>query len=107
MVEPSEVRIHPSVLGHAQFWMNMKIFLVHLSLTSDPCMLEQVKAVVLEKKEEHVLDSSLECCSLDEVNNVFSIATMCLESEPSKRPTMAEVLKMLEQIKSDKLVKES
>ncbi|XP_034679609.1 receptor-like serine/threonine-protein kinase At1g78530 [Vitis riparia] len=66
-----------------------------------------VKAVVLEKKEEHVLDSSLECCSLDEVNNVFSIATMCLESEPSKRPTMAEVLKMLEQIKSDKLVKES
>ena len=85
----------------------MKIFLAHISLTNDPSNVGKVKAVVQEKKEEHVLDRSLECCPLDEVNKGFCIATMCLESEPSKRPTMAEVLKMLEQIKSDKLVKES
>lgn len=66
-------------------------------------MLEQVKAVVQEKREEHVLDSSLVCCPEDEISMVFSIALMCLESEPSRRPTMAEVVKMLEKIKSDKV----
>uniref|UniRef100_A0A5B7B919 Protein kinase domain-containing protein n=1 Tax=Davidia involucrata TaxID=16924 RepID=A0A5B7B919_DAVIN len=60
-----------------------------------------VKAVVQDKREEHVLDSSLQCCSVDEINHVFSIALMCLEPEPSKRPNMPEVLKMLEQIKSE------
>ncbi|GMY33468.1 receptor-like serine/threonine-protein kinase At1g78530 [Fagus crenata] len=63
-----------------------------------------VKAVVHEKKEVYVLDSRLENCPKDEINNVFSIALMCLEPEPSKRPTMAEVVKMLEKIKSDKVV---
>lgn len=63
-----------------------------------------VKTVVEEKREECVLDSSLECCPMDEINNVFSIALMCLEPEPSNRPTMAEVLKMLEHNKIDKLI---
>lgn len=40
---------------------------------------------------------------MDEVNKTFNIALMCLETDPSKRPTMAEVVKMLEQIKSEKL----
>jgi len=64
-------------------------------------MFEQVKAVVQDKREEHVVDSSLENCPEDEINNVFNIALMCLELEPSRRPTMAEVVKMLEKIKSD------
>ncbi|GAB4846678.1 hypothetical protein Ancab_025684 [Ancistrocladus abbreviatus] len=62
-----------------------------------------VKTVVQEKREEFVLDRSLDTCPIDEVNQVFRIAIMCLESEPSSRPTMAEVVKMLEHIKSDKL----
>ncbi|XP_042500702.1 receptor-like serine/threonine-protein kinase At1g78530 isoform X2 [Macadamia integrifolia] len=66
-----------------------------------------VKAVVDDKKEEHVIDHTLGCCPLEEVNSVFSIALMCLESDPSKRPTMIEVLKMLEQIKSNKIVLDS
>lgn len=69
--------------------------------------MKQVKAVVQEKKEEYVLDSSLECFPLEEINYVFSIALMCLESEPSKRPTMAEVVKKLEQIKPNHLVLDS
>lgn len=67
-------------------------------------MLEQVKTVVEEKKEDHVLDSNLESCPIDEVNGVFNIALTCLEPEPSKRPSMAEVVKMLEQIKNNNVV---
>ncbi|KAK2638619.1 hypothetical protein Ddye_026414 [Dipteronia dyeriana] len=65
-----------------------------------------VKAVVQDKREEYVLDACLEGCPINEISNVFSIALVCLESEPSKRPTMAEVVKMLEQIKSEKVVKD-
>ncbi|XP_068339439.1 receptor-like serine/threonine-protein kinase At1g78530 [Pyrus communis] len=61
-----------------------------------------VKAVVQDRREEYVLDSNLGCCSIDEINTVFSIALICLEPEPSKRPTMDEVVKMLEQIKNKK-----
>ncbi|CAA0808731.1 Receptor-like serine/threonine-protein kinase [Striga hermonthica] len=59
-----------------------------------------VKSVVQEKREEYVLDCSLMDCPAHEVNHAFSIAMMCLESEPSTRPTMAEILKMLEKIRS-------
>ncbi|KAJ4726539.1 Receptor-like kinase [Melia azedarach] len=64
-----------------------------------------VKTVVQDNREEYVLDKSLEGCPINEISNVFGIALMCLESEPSKRPTMIEVVKMLEKIKSEKDVK--
>ncbi|KAK6132575.1 hypothetical protein DH2020_033677 [Rehmannia glutinosa] len=60
-----------------------------------------VKSVVQEKREEYVIDNSLMDYPADEINLVFSIALMCLEPEPSTRPTMAEVLKMLEQIRPE------
>lgn len=61
----------------------------------------QVKSVVQDKREEYVIDSSLVDFPVEEANNVFSIALMCLEAEPTNRPTMAEVVKMLEQIKPE------
>ncbi|KAG4971682.1 hypothetical protein JHK85_038103 [Glycine max] len=67
-------------------------------------LLYQVKAVVRDKKEELVLDNSLGSCSMQEVNKVFSIAMMCLEPDPLKRPTMAEVVSLLEQTEADKLI---
>ena len=63
----------------------------------------QVKTVVRDKKEEHVVDSKIEDCPVEEINSAFSIALMCLESEPSKRPSMAEVVKMLEKVKTTDL----
>ncbi|KAJ6753922.1 hypothetical protein OIU79_026705 [Salix purpurea] len=65
-----------------------------------------VKAVVEQKREEYVLDSSLKCSPADEINEVFRIAFMCLEPEPSKRPAMADIVKMLEQAKSERAVEE-
>lgn len=63
----------------------------------------QVKAVVQEKREEYVVDRNLEEFPIEEINHVFTIAWMCLEAEPCIRPTMAEVVKMLEQIKVNAL----
>ncbi|KAK9153258.1 hypothetical protein Sjap_000738 [Stephania japonica] len=62
-----------------------------------------VKAIVDTESEEFAIDSRIGCCPLDEVKSVFSIAFTCLQSEPSNRPNMAEVVKMLEQTKSAKL----
>lgn len=61
-----------------------------------------VKEVVEDKRVEHAIDSGLVCYPVEEVKKVFTIAEKCLESDPSKRPSMAEVLKMLEQITLDK-----
>ncbi|XP_019443826.1 PREDICTED: receptor-like serine/threonine-protein kinase At1g78530 isoform X1 [Lupinus angustifolius] len=66
-----------------------------------------VKAVVGEKKEELVLDNSLGCCPMQEINKVFNIAMMCLEPDPLNRPTMAEIVNMLGQTEPQKLVKAS
>ncbi|KAF5728082.1 hypothetical protein HS088_TW21G00225 [Tripterygium wilfordii] len=66
-----------------------------------------VKAVVEDKRAEHVVDSSLECYPAKAIDYFFKIAFMCLEPEPSQRPTMTEVVKMLEQIKSESAAKYS
>lgn len=66
-----------------------------------------MKTVVQEKREEYVLDRSLSSFPVDEVNVVFSIALKCLEPEPARRPTMAEVVKVLEQLKSSSIVTDS
>lgn len=59
----------------------------------------QVQVVVQEKREAYVIDSVLKNYPSKEVSAVFSVALMCLESDPTRRPTMAEVVKMLECIK--------
>lgn len=53
-----------------------------------------------DNKEEYVLDNSLTSVPVDEINGVFGIALVCIDPEPFNRPTMAEVVKMLECIKS-------
>ncbi|KAK9056880.1 hypothetical protein SSX86_024244 [Deinandra increscens subsp. villosa] len=63
-----------------------------------------VKTVVQDNKEEYYLDNRLECCSMDDINQAFVVALMCLETDPSKRPNMLQVLNLLEKIKPDHLL---
>ncbi|XP_042380816.1 receptor-like serine/threonine-protein kinase At1g78530 [Zingiber officinale] len=57
-----------------------------------------VKGIIEVNKEQHAIDRALEWYPIEEVKRVFDIAEKCLESDPSERPTMAEVHKMLEQV---------
>ena len=62
-----------------------------------------MKGVVEDKREEHAIDRNLICFPVEEVKKVFAAAEKCLEPDPSKRLTMAGVVKMLEEINSHKL----
>ena len=44
------------------------------------------------------MDTALSCFPVEDVKEVFRIAEKCLELDPSERPTMAAVHKMLEQV---------
>ncbi|XP_064965212.1 receptor-like serine/threonine-protein kinase At1g78530 isoform X1 [Musa acuminata AAA Group] len=57
-----------------------------------------VKCIVEDKREEHAVDTALSCFPVEDVKEVFRIAEKCLELDPSERPTMAAVHKMLEQV---------
>ncbi|KAG2594552.1 receptor-like serine/threonine-protein kinase At1g78530 [Panicum virgatum] len=66
-----------------------------------------VKEAMEDKREEHAVDEALLQCHhrcggllplpADEVKLVFAVADKCLDSDPDSRPTMAQVVKMLEQ----------
>ncbi|ONK81621.1 uncharacterized protein A4U43_C01F31190 [Asparagus officinalis] len=62
-----------------------------------------VKGVVEDRKEEHAVDSNLINFPVDEVKKVFAVAEKCLEPDPFKRSDMARVVKMLEEINSQKV----
>lgn len=50
---------------------------------------------------DHAVDGNLVCYPLEEAVSMFCIAERCLETDPSKRPSMSQVLKMLEQMNSE------
>lgn len=56
-----------------------------------------VKGVMEDGREEHAIDPELAGFPAEEVKKVFAVADRCLDPDPSTRPTMIEVLKMLEQ----------
>ncbi|CAA7036978.1 unnamed protein product [Microthlaspi erraticum] len=57
---------------------------------------------VRDQREEVVIDIRLRGSPVQEMNDVFGIAMMCLEPEPADRPTMTEVVKLLEYISISK-----
>ncbi|KAJ1254044.1 hypothetical protein BS78_03G001000 [Paspalum vaginatum] len=58
-----------------------------------------VKETMEDKREEHAIDAALRhsCLPPHEVRLLFTVADRCLDSDPGNRPTMAQVVKMLEQ----------
>lgn len=54
--------------------------------------------MVRDQREEVVIDNRLRGSPVQEMNDLFGIAMMCLEPEPDVRPTMTEVVKLLEYI---------
>ncbi|KAK3159583.1 hypothetical protein QOZ80_1BG0048480 [Eleusine coracana subsp. coracana] len=56
-----------------------------------------VKETMEDKGEEHAVDQSLTSFPADEVKFVFAVADKCLDSDPCNRPTMAQVVNMLQQ----------
>lgn len=60
-----------------------------------------VRETMEEKREEHAIDEALLHHPLhlhtEELRLLFSVADKCLHSDPANRPTMAQVVKMLEQ----------
>ncbi|KAJ3694470.1 hypothetical protein LUZ60_009950 [Juncus effusus] len=59
-----------------------------------------VKETMKDKREEQVIDGALVSFPIEEIKIVFQVGEKCLESDPTMRPTMNEVLKMLEQVKT-------
>ncbi|KAF8647195.1 hypothetical protein HU200_065458 [Digitaria exilis] len=58
-----------------------------------------VRETIEDKREDHAVDEALLLTGFPahEVKLVFSVADRCLDSDPANRPTMAQVVKMLEQ----------
>lgn len=80
-------------------WVSIHVMALSIIYEDIDSLSLQVKTVVQGNKEEHVVDRSLEDFPAEEINSMFNVALMCLESDPSIRPSMAEVVNMLEQIK--------
>ncbi|TVU23169.1 hypothetical protein EJB05_30203, partial [Eragrostis curvula] len=56
-----------------------------------------VKETMEDKREHHAVDEALSSFPADQVRFVFAVADKCLDSDPANRPTMAQVVKMLDQ----------
>lgn len=62
-------------------------------------ILDLVKTLNEEKRREVLVDRDLKgCFNADELEKVVELALMCTQSQPSARPKMSEVLKVLEGI---------
>ncbi|KAK8451753.1 hypothetical protein SEVIR_5G000900v4 [Setaria viridis] len=57
-----------------------------------------VKEAIEDKREDHAVDDALQLLPAhkDQVRLLFSVADKCLDSDPANRPTMAQVVKILE-----------
>lgn len=57
---------------------------------------EQIKKLLRENRLTDIVDGNLETYDPKEVETVVQVALLCTQSSPEDRPTMAEVVKMLQ-----------
>lgn len=60
--------------------------------------IKQVKKLVRENRVEDIVDSNLETYDAKEVEIILQVALLCTQGYPEDRPTMSEVVKMLQGI---------
>ncbi|KAG0522723.1 hypothetical protein BDA96_07G062400 [Sorghum bicolor] len=71
--------------------------LARLANDDDVMLLDWVKGLLKEKKLESLVDLDLEHNYIDvEVESLIQVALLCTQSNPSERPKMSEVVRMLE-----------
>lgn len=59
-------------------------------------MVGQIKKLQREKRVEDIVDGNLKSYDGKEVETVIQVALLCTQTSPEDRPTMTQVVKMLE-----------
>ncbi|KAF5960474.1 hypothetical protein HYC85_001683 [Camellia sinensis] len=63
----------------------------------DVLLLDHVKKLEREKRLDAIVDRNLnKSCNIEEVEMMIQVALLCTQSSPEDRPTMSEVVRMLE-----------
>ncbi|XVE86437.1 hypothetical protein DITRI_Ditri18aG0034200 [Diplodiscus trichospermus] len=62
----------------------------------DVLLLDHIKKLLRENRIDDIVDGNLKIYDPEEVETIVRVALLCTLSSPEERPTMAEVVKMLE-----------
>ncbi|KAG5041335.1 hypothetical protein JHK85_013811 [Glycine max] len=72
------------------------IDLSRLEEDEDVLLIDYVKKLLREKRLEDIVDRNLESYDPKEVETILQVALLCTQGYPEDRPTMSEVVKMLQ-----------
>ncbi|WCJ37748.1 Leucine-rich repeat protein kinase family protein [Euphorbia peplus] len=72
------------------------IDLSRLEDEEDVLLVDHIKKLLKENRLEDIVDKSLKVYECKEVETIVKVALLCTQSQPEQRPTMAEVVKMLQ-----------
>ncbi|KAG5014375.1 hypothetical protein JHK85_020511 [Glycine max] len=70
--------------------------LSRLEEDEDVLLIDYVKKLLREKRLEDIVDRNLESYDPKEVETILQVALLCTQGYPEDRPTMSEVVKMLQ-----------
>lgn len=62
----------------------------------DILLLDHIKKLLREKSLHHIVDRNLKTYDPEEVETILQVALLCAQSAPEERPTMSEVVQMLQ-----------
>ncbi|TYI74976.1 hypothetical protein E1A91_D07G242300v1 [Gossypium mustelinum] len=62
----------------------------------DVLLLDHIKKLLRENRVDDIVDGNLKIYDAKEVETIVRVALLCTQSSPEDRPTMAEVVKMLD-----------